>query len=272
MLWAYGLATADGTMQMYPERYHRFWGKVIENLTQADPPLRHHFRNYGCRVDLFWPGPIEPDAKPTRFRDLYNLDLLSLANVRFLVSPVPLDDDNLMLVLSGGEGPSDASGSTAGQGRRFGRLKQFLKTGPQPQKLFIYENRKVIPRAFVAHRTRLFEEREQLLSALAEASREELASTAFLLRGEAHGTDLVGTSGVNDPVRIEDNQADRVVVSVSMSRPGILVVTQNYSPFWEVRVDGVEGRVIPVDHTFQGVRLEPGQHKIELTYRPPYAL
>jgi uncharacterized membrane protein YfhO len=67
-------------------------------------------------------------------------------------------------------------------------------------------------------------------------------------------------------------QADRVVVSVSADRPGIVVVTQNYSPFWKARIDGVESRVIPVDHTFQGVRVEAGKHEVELSYRPPYAL
>jgi hypothetical protein len=274
MLWAYGLPTADGIFQMYSKRYHRFWGRVIQNLTKINPSLRHHFENYGCRAYLFWPGPIEPEAKPTRFRDLYNLDLLSLANVRFLVSPVPLADDDLRLVLSGSEGSSDVSGPEAGDGRKFARLRRFLKDGLKPLKLFIYENRKVIPRVFVAHRTRFFEQREQLLSALTNATREELASTAFLLQDEANAIDPVQTSGANDndTARIVVNQADKIVVSVTDSRPGILVVTQNYSPFWKVRVDGAEGRVIPVDHTFQGVRLEPGQHEVELAYRPPYAL
>ncbi len=272
MLWAYGLATVDGYLQIYPKRYHRFWGKVIRNLMNTDPKTQVYFQNWGCRVYLFWTGPMEPDSEPARFSDLYNLDLLSLANVRFLVSPVPLDDDRLTLVHSNGEGSSDARGSAADQGKRFPRLRRFLRDGPEPLRLFIYENREVIPRVFLAHRTRLFEEREQLLSALADASREELASTALLLRDEADGIDLGRTSGVNDPTRVEVIQADRIVVSVSVSRPGILVVTQNYSPFWKVRVDGSEGRVIPVDHTFQGVSLEPGQHEVELTYRPPYAL
>jgi hypothetical protein len=273
MLWAYGLATADGLFQMYPERYHRFWGKVIQNLTDSsDPYFRYFFQYWGCRVYLFWTGPIEPEARPTRFRDLYNLDLLSLANVRFVVSPVPLEDEDLTLVLSGSGGSSEATRSVADQSIRFPRFRRFLSDGPRPLRLFIYENRKVIPRVFLADRTRLFEEREQLLSALAEASRDELASTAFLLRAEAHGVDLGWTSGGKNQARVQVIEADRIVVSVSLGRPGILVVTQNYSPFWKARIDGTESRVIPVDHTFQGVSLRPGQHEVELVYRPPYAI
>jgi hypothetical protein len=272
MLWAYGLATVDGELQIYPKRFHRFWGEVIRGVTNTGPYFRDNFLNWGCRVYLFWPDPVAPESKPARFCDLYNLNLLSLANVQFVVSPVPLDDARLTLVDSHGEGSTNARESVADQGGRFARLRRFLKDGPQPLKLFIYENREVIPRVFVAHRTRLFEVREQLLSALADASREDLASTAFLLRGEADGIDLGRTSLVKNPARLHAIQADRLLLSVSVSQPGILVVTQNYSPFWKVRIDGTEGRLFPVDHTFQGVRLEPGQHVVELTYRPPYAL
>jgi hypothetical protein len=272
MLWAYGLSTADGYLNLYPERYQQFWGEVIRRVTSKYPLIYDYFHSWGNRIYLFWPEPSERGSEPARFSDFYDLELLSLANVRFLVSPVPLSDDRLTLIRSGPEDASDADRTAADQPRLRTRLRRYLEDGARPLRLFIYENREVIPRIFLAFRTRLFGGREELLSALAEASREELASTAFLLRGEAGGIDLGSPSGEGVAVQVKVLQAERIVVSVNADRPGILVVTQNYSPFWKVRIDGTEGRVIPVDHTFQGVGLAAGQHEVELTYRPPYAL
>jgi hypothetical protein len=278
MLWAYGLATADGYLQIYPERYHRFWGKVIERFLESAPNVRDYFQNWGCRVYLFGPGPGETEVEPTRIGDLCNLNLLSLANVRFLISAVPLKGDGLTLVSSGQASVSDARGSAASGGgsadetRRFARLRRFLTEGHRPIRLFIYENHQVIPRFFLAHRTRLFDDREQLLSAMADASHNELASTAFLLRDEANGIDLGQPVDLNSQVRVESMKAEEIIASIKVSRTAIFIMTQNYSPYWKVSVDGVEDHVIPVDHTFQGVKLGPGQHKVVLSYQPPYAL
>src|SRR5262249_53566048 len=146
---------------------------------------------------------------------------------RFLVSPVPLSDDRLRLVDSSGEDSSDAERAAAYRERIRTRLRRYLKGGSPPLRLFIYENAEVIPRVFLAYRTRLFAEREQLLSAVGEAPREELATTAFLLRGEAGDIDLRNASGASASVQIKLFEAERIVVSTSADRPGILVVTQN---------------------------------------------
>ncbi|HOS03434.1 MAG TPA: YfhO family protein, partial [Candidatus Hydrogenedentes bacterium] len=59
-----------------------------------------------------------------------------------------------------------------------------------------------------------------------------------------------------------------VLVRVTDTRPGVLVLTDAWYPGWQVTVDGVKTAVLPVDGAFRGVSLEKGPHEILFSYVP----
>lgn len=58
-------------------------------------------------------------------------------------------------------------------------------------------------------------------------------------------------------------------VTIAADRPGLLVVSQAWSPGWSATVDGRPAPVVRVDGVVQGVPVPAGRSRVELRYRPP---
>lgn len=243
--WAYGLETVDGYVGMYSERYQQFWGSVTEPALQSDRIMSEYFWDWGNRLYLFVPDTGRPPPVVTNLADICDPDLLSLANTRYLISPVRLSGVGLSLVSGHGRG--------------------------EPWPLYIYENTRVLPRYFIAGRTQTYRDSTGLLGALGDASLEELRSVAFVEARDAAGLDLSGSGASAGQVRLLTYRADSISLSVTTHGRSVLVCAMNYSPFWHAYVDDREAEVIPVDRTFLGVVLPGGASSVELHYQPPYA-
>lgn len=64
------------------------------------------------------------------------------------------------------------------------------------------------------------------------------------------------------------DQDELLRAEVQLDAAGVLVVADTWYPGWEATVDGQPAPVLRVDHDFRGLRLEPGDHRVELRYRP----
>ena len=243
--WAYGFETADGYIPMYPERYQQFWGKVTERALRSDKTVSHYFWDWGSQAYLFIPNTGRPQSVVTDLAAICKPDLLSLANVRYLISPVRLRGAGLSLV----------SGDAGGK----------------PWPLYIYENTRVLPRYFVVGSTRAYPDSAGLLAALGDASLEELSSVAFVEARDSAGLHLPQSGVSAGRVRLLTYEADRISLSITARDRSLLVCAMNYSPYWRAYVDDREADVIPVDYTFIGVGIPGGVHRVELRYEPPYA-
>lgn len=243
--WAYGLETVDGYVQMYPESYQQFWGRVTERALAQDRAMSDYFWRWGNRVYLFIPATGRPLAPVTDLAGICDPDLLSLANVRYLISPVRLSGVGLRSVSEDPDG--------------------------KPWPLYIYENTRVLPRYFVVGSARTYPDLPRLLSAMGAASLEELRSVAFVQAPDASGLHLAQRPVSAVPVGVDSYAADDVALSVTAGDRSLLVCTMNYSRYWRAYVDGHETVVLPVDGTFVGVAVPGGAHHVELRYQPPYA-
>lgn len=58
-------------------------------------------------------------------------------------------------------------------------------------------------------------------------------------------------------------------LSVTASRPGVVVLSQAYAPGWVATVGGRSEPVVRVDGLVQGVPVPAGTHRVELTYHAP---
>ena len=265
--WAYGLETADGYVNLYSKRYQEFWEQVLDPLLAIDRARYNYFHYWGSRIYLFSPSNGFPDSGQVRFQDYYNLKLLSLANVLYIASPVLIYDEDLTLLPS-----RTRDYQIAWQSNRFRHKFLDMLKGQYPGiPLYIYENRQVLPRFFIVGQARVFDRAAQVLTALREASYDDLRSIAYLEMVEAIRLPLSRLGGETGEVKLRTYSADRIALRVVVKSPSLLIVANNYSPFWRARVDQEIVRVVPVNHAFQGVYLEDGEHDIVLEYAPPYA-
>ena len=128
----------------------------------------------------------------------------------------------------------------------------------------IYRNEAALPRAFVVPRARCADDRQalDLIRARAIDYRQEV-----LLNG-------CGTSPIDDrggstaTVAITHDTPERIVIGASTDHAGYLVVTDTWFPGWSARVNGRPATIERANHAFRSVKLEPGQHEIELRYEP----
>jgi len=251
-----GLESADGYVGAYSRRYQEYWEQVIGRLLSSEPDYAS-FSSWGHRVYLF--------------KGVYDLNLLSLANVRFIISDHPLQDKNLILLPFGS---SNRDEQIAWQMRFKQGVLNALFEGNRFQEYltFIYENPRVLPRFFLAENVRLFGESKQVLEALRYADYADLRSTAYLKQSDLAFLSLGKLGARMGCVELKSYTSDRINLKVNNPQNSILIITNNFNPYWKATVDGIKTKVFPVDHTFQGIYVKSGKHEVILQYDPPYAI
>ena len=62
--------------------------------------------------------------------------------------------------------------------------------------------------------------------------------------------------------------SQKIVVEVQSEQSGTLVVANTWYPGWQAKIDGQPAVLFRANYLFMGVRLNQGQHRIELSYAP----
>jgi uncharacterized membrane protein YfhO len=57
-----------------------------------------------------------------------------------------------------------------------------------------------------------------------------------------------------------------------LDAPGYLVLADTWYPGWRATVDGAPTEVLRANHAFRAVRLEAGEHVVDMVYRPTSVL
>ena len=65
------------------------------------------------------------------------------------------------------------------------------------------------------------------------------------------------------------NQGNHISGKIKLQKSGILLTTLAYDEGYTVYVDGVKTDYQKLLDTFIGVKLDAGEHKIEIVYMPP---
>ena len=259
--WTYGLETADGYVNTYPRRYQELWVKAIAPSADKTPFHYDKMRDWGNRLYL----PAKSDrCRSLRIGDFADLDILSLLNVRFIVSPCPLTDSELSLFAENRDGPGQAW-------HDYNKIDKFLSSfkGDFPSKeIFVYENAAVLPRYFLAGSVAVFDKPEQTLAAIGEASTETLRTTAMMSADDAKGVRLPqGPAEVKGSVRIVAVKNDEIRLEVVTDREAVLVAANSYNPRWTATVNAEERKVFRAFHALQGVVVGKGRSEVVLRYR-----
>lgn len=263
---AYNLESADGYYRLHSARYHRYWLRVIDQALAAYPQLREKVFKWYYLFKA--PEARFADRTPLVLDDWYNVNLLSLANTRYLLSHWPLDHPGLQTL----QAPTrELAAGRVWEGLRLRqKIVRTIQGDTPDHAIYLYENTSVLPRAFLVENLRVFAGADALLDALAAAPLAMLRDTAFVEAGDL--PDARSRQGAFVPGRVTFDRysPDHLALTTESDGPGFLVLTNNHDPYWTVRINDRAATLIPVDHTFQGLILPPGRNRVVLDYWPPY--
>ncbi len=157
-----------------------------------------------------------------------SVELLGLLNVKYIVSAFPIEHLDLI------------------ERARFGST-------------FIYENVRVMPRAFVLGQIDTVPDAE----AAARWLDNNEVTAAVVVEGLPRSIDLKIQPHT---AQIVSAQPDRI--EVQASGPGLLVLSEIVAPDWIATIDDQPAEIFPADLALRGIVLPWGDHKIVLSYQP----
>ena len=305
--YAQGLETADGWANVYPAVYRDLWLRVLSPLFTELPSSRKIFgADSGRAEDNFiflgadlvhpsvglLPGENVHDALRTGF-DIdrrFNLNLLRMLNVRYLLSQYPLRGNGLRLVHAPDPWPTwpeyrdRNTGLVVGERhppemslRRSLRLFQpfwdyfqFNRRKLQGKDVFVYELSDSIDRFRLVKNLEIETTGKAVLDRLSSMNAAALRSSAVLEAVDAGA--VAQRQGLADgTVKVTAYRPDRIELEVSVSGDAFLVMASTWSPYWTADVNGQRTTLVRTNHAQYGLPLNAGQHKLILAYRPPYA-
>lgn len=251
-LWPYGINTLDGYTGIYTLKFSQFWAAVINPMMQLYPECRYGilFQRGSNRVSLNNHCDIQ-GIDLRKAERLFDLDLLSIAGVRYFISTVELETPDLDQI--------DTSAIVC---------PQIFQTCTQ---YYIYENKNALPFAFSFSDVVSKPLDEKVLNTLKQANIDQLTNQVFVNSLDVFGVPINGIKHSEDRLDVVNYSSDHVEIEFSSSTPKILMINWVYSDNWQIRIDGLDVQPFPVDFIFLGIYLPQGQHLIELKYLPQYS-
>ena len=129
----------------------------------------------------------------------------------------------------------------------------------------VYENNRVLPRAFIAPHARILPTPQEVLQNLADSTFNP--QETVLLESEAAFPPVTSPPTWSDQAVIKRYRIDAVDIDVE-TNGGFLVLTDTYYPGWRVYVDGVEQPILRANYLFRAVPIQAGKHQVSFVYKP----
>jgi hypothetical protein len=158
-----------------------------------------------------------------------NTDLLGLLNVYYVAADFPIDDSDL---------------------ERIGLIGDR----------YLYRNRAYLPRAYIVSSVHVVDDFQEALSWLLENHPDPGVVVE-------NGVPLCSIDLVSD-VEWMLNSPNKLELSVTLNKNGLLVLSQAWYAGWHASVDGESSELVRVNGVLTGLYLTPGQHTVSLNYRP----
>jgi hypothetical protein len=158
--------------------------------------------------------------------------LLSMHNVAYVLSPVPIIGESYPLERRSGD-------------------------------VYIYRNPECMPRAFlvgnIVYAGGGLDDLKGLVSPRFDPRREAIAGASV---------DFLPGDSLSGDARIISYRSNEVTIRTSANTRSVLVLSDMYYPGWEATVDGVSSSVFRVNATMRGVVVPAGGHDVRYEFRP----
>ena len=128
--------------------------------------------------------------------------------------------------------------------------------------MLLYENREVLPRAYIVQTVRVMQKSGIL---------EHIDSEDFNPREAAVTEEPLGRleyNGEFEAAEIKLFTPNKVVLSLSGENEGLLVLSETYFPGWSASVDGKPREIHLANYAFRGVVVEKGEREVVFEYLP----
>jgi hypothetical protein len=140
---------------------------------------------------------------------------------------------------------------------------EFTPRGQSPPTIdfAVYENQRVLPRAFVVGQVREIRGPGEIETLRSIDPRSELLIARDLLP--------TGPRAAFQAAEIVEDRPDRIVIAATASGPGYLFLSDTWYPGWRAEVDGQPVPVLRANIAFRAVPVMGGDHRVVFRYDPP---
>jgi hypothetical protein len=194
------------------------------------------------------------------------LPLLSLSNTKYIISDNLINSPELELLST----PSAELWQPWEKMSEIQKIKFKLAENFSGKKLLVYENKNYFPRFFLARKIKPFASDEEIQAGLSAADEKTLRDNVFL--AEADAEKIPRLSGSAEKIDILQYTNDSIKLKINSDGPSVLVIGNNFSPFWRAKVNGQSKEILPAYYAFMAVPLETASSEVELVYNPPYKI
>lgn len=129
----------------------------------------------------------------------------------------------------------------------------------------VYENKEVLPRAFIIHDFQILPD-EEILKTLMDKSFDPQKTLLLEEKPENLPQEKAG----EDRVLIEESSysANKVMIKTNLASDGFLFLSDNFYPGWQAFIDGKQTKIYRANYTFRAVFVPTGKHIVEFVYDP----
>jgi len=134
----------------------------------------------------------------------------------------------------------------------------------------LFLNKTAMPRAFLAERAIVEQNREILLKKITSPDFDPV-KVIYLEKNSAKISPIAveDRAGLIEDVAIKDYSLNLVKMQVAVSKKPWLFFSDVYYPGWKARVDGKLTKIYQANYAFRAIYLEPGLHEVVWKYDPP---
>ena len=149
-------------------------------------------------------------------------------------------------------------------------LKDFKAEGykivRKTDKVNIYENKNVLPRAFLVDKPVLIKGEKEVLERL--KSKDFNSSKEVILEEDFPFNKFETRNTKHETANIIEYQPNEVIIEAIVDDAKFLVLSDTFYPGWKVYVDGEQKKIYRADYILRAVYLEKGEHIVRFTYDP----
>lgn len=129
----------------------------------------------------------------------------------------------------------------------------------------VYENKTVMPRAFMVPQARVLPTPQDVLTAMTDP---DFRPAEAVLLEDPPALSLTSSASTDTSV-VQIRQYDPGYIAIDITTDGgFLVLTDTWYPGWKAYADGSERAILRADYLFRAIPVEPGRHRVEFRYEP----